>query len=174
MRVTSPWSTDENLSPTDRDRLERLGQILEEAQAEYEFLFSAETVTSAEDGVVQGFGRLASMAPTFLLQTEWGWLCAIISGETRLAYKKIRKQLGVKDVALARPDIVFQVTGARPGSMALVNTGFVTIIDQRLTLMDSIYGGCGVPQYTLHMGVRDLIAVTQAQVFDFAEPKTAV
>jgi len=46
------------------------------------------------------------MAPTFILQTEAGYLAAIIQGDTRLSYKKIKQKLGLKNVSLAAPEQV--------------------------------------------------------------------
>jgi prolyl-tRNA editing enzyme YbaK/EbsC (Cys-tRNA(Pro) deacylase) len=161
------------LGPAQQARLDHLRRVLDEAGAEYAILVHARAVNSAEDGFEQGFGSLAAMAPTFLLRSDRGWLCAIISGETRLAYKKLRRQLGLKDVALASPETVLQVTGAAVGTMSLVNPGLPALVDAHLATMDTVYGGCGVPQHTLRIRVRDLIAVTQAQVFDFTVPKEA-
>ncbi len=162
------------LGPAEQARLDGLQRILDEAGAEYAILVHAQAVDSAEDGLAQGFGSLAVMAPAFLLRSERGWLVAVISGETRLAYKKLRRQLGLKDVALARPETVLQVTGAAVGTMSLVNPGLPTLVDAHLATMDTVYGGCGVPHHTLRIRVRDLIAVTQAQVFDFTVPKGAM
>jgi prolyl-tRNA editing enzyme YbaK/EbsC (Cys-tRNA(Pro) deacylase) len=161
------------LDPAEQARLDHLRRILDEAGAEYAILVHAQAINSAEDGPAQGFGSLAQMAPAFLLQTDRGWLVAIVSGETRLAYKKLRRQLGLKDVALARPETVLQVTGAAVGTMSMVNPGLPTLVDAHLAAMDTVFGGCGVPQHTLRIRVRDLIAVTGAQVFDFAVPKAA-
>jgi prolyl-tRNA editing enzyme YbaK/EbsC (Cys-tRNA(Pro) deacylase) len=36
------------------------------------------------------------MAPTLILQSEKGYLAAIIPGDRRLVYKKIKKELGLK------------------------------------------------------------------------------
>ncbi len=159
------------LSPTEQARLDHLRRILDEARAEYAILVHAQAINSAEDGQAQGFGSLAVMAPTFLLSSDRGWLCAIISGETRLAYKKLRQQLGLKNVALASPETVLEVTGAAVGTVSLVNPGLPAVVDAHLAALDTVYGGCGVPQHTLRIRVRDLIAVTQAQVFDFTVPK---
>ncbi len=159
------------LSPTEQARLDHLRRVLDAAGAEYAILAHAQAIASAEDGQAHGFGSLAVMAPTFLLSTERGWLCAIISGETRLAYKKLRQQLGLKNVALAAPATVLEVTGAAVGTVSLVNPGLPAVVDAHLATMDTVYGGCGVPHHTLRIRVRDLIAVTQAQVFDFTVPK---
>jgi len=57
------------------------------------------------------------------------------------------------------------------GHVSLFNAGVMTTVDSRLTELATIYGGCGVPCYTLRISPQDLIALAQAQVFDFAEPK---
>lgn len=159
------------LSQDEQKRLSRLRLTLDEAGVDYTIFAHAETVTSAEKGVEKGFGTLATMAPTLILNSEQGCIAAIISGETRLVYKKIRATLGLKNVSLARPDLVQRVTGSQIGTVALVNQGLPTIIDIRLRAFDVVYGGCGVPRHTLRISVSDLIKVAQARLFDFTEPK---
>ncbi|HEU0297634.1 MAG TPA: YbaK/EbsC family protein [Anaerolineales bacterium] len=114
---------------------------------------------------------LSAMAPTFILQTEAGYLAAIIRGDTRLSYKKIKRKLGLKNVSLAGPDQVKQLTGAEVGYVALVNPGVQTIVDMRVTELTMIYGASGEPKHTLQISPQDVIRITQAQVFDFAEFK---
>jgi prolyl-tRNA editing enzyme YbaK/EbsC (Cys-tRNA(Pro) deacylase) len=152
-------------------RIEQLKQILDAAGAEYAILAHDETVKSAEDGVEKGFGELRVMAPTLILKTETGYLVAIIGGETRLSYKKIKKGLGLKNISLATPAEVLEATSAEVGTVSLVNPGLCTIVDERLPAQEMVYGGCGVPQRTLCIRVADLVAVTRARVFDFTELK---
>ena len=76
----------------------------------------------------------------------------------------------MKNIRLASPEEVQQVTGSEVGYVSLINAGIITIIDSRLTEVDTIFGGCGVPRYSLKISPRDLIVLTQAHVFDFAEP----
>jgi len=44
------------------------------------------------------------MAPTFILRSEAGYLAAIIRGDTRLSYKKIKQKLKLKNLCLATPE----------------------------------------------------------------------
>jgi prolyl-tRNA editing enzyme YbaK/EbsC (Cys-tRNA(Pro) deacylase) len=37
--------------------------------------------------------------------------------------------------------------------------------------VETVYGGTGVPNNTLRIHSKDLIKLTQAQVFDFSKPK---
>jgi len=159
------------LSDLEQARLTQLRETLNATNINYTLLAHDLSIRSAQEAVEQGFGELANMAPTFILRSETGYLAAIIRGDTRLSYKKIRQKLKLKNLRLATPDQVRQVTGLEVGHVSLLNAGVATIIDSRLTELDTIYGGCGIPCYTLKINPWDLIALTQAKVFDFTEPK---
>jgi prolyl-tRNA editing enzyme YbaK/EbsC (Cys-tRNA(Pro) deacylase) len=159
------------LNQTDQEKIECLKALLDSAGASYTMLTHEETVTTAEDGALKGFGKLEVMAPTLILHSENGFLAAIISGISRLSYKKIKKELGLKNISMAIPEQIFALTGAQPGTVSLVNPGIRTIVDSKLLAQEYVFGGCGVPQHTLQIQVKGLITVTQATVFDFTEPK---
>jgi prolyl-tRNA editing enzyme YbaK/EbsC (Cys-tRNA(Pro) deacylase) len=152
-------------------RLSELRATLDAADCSYSILAHETTIHSAEDGVSRGLGRLEEMAPTFILKSDGGYLKVVLSGTTRLSYRKIRKKLGLSDVALAPPATVLTLTGSPVGTVSLVTTAAPTIVDERLAALPEGYGGCGVPGHTLRIRVADLIRVTRARVFDIAEPK---
>ena len=148
-----------------------LEDLLKHTQVPYTILSHDRTLHSAEDGAAQGIGALANMAPTFILHTENGFLTATICGDTRLSYKKIKRALGLKNLCLASPDEVKQITGAEIGYVSLINPGLSAIVDSQIIEKETIFGGCGIPEHTLQINPMDLIRLTQAFVFDFTEPK---
>jgi prolyl-tRNA editing enzyme YbaK/EbsC (Cys-tRNA(Pro) deacylase) len=152
-------------------RITQLKTRLEAAGVPYAILVHAQNIASAEDGAQTGLGDLAAMAPTFILQTENGYLAAIVRGDTRLVYKKIKQKLGLKNVALAAPEQVKTLTGSEVGQVALINPGLPTLMDERVTQMETIYGGTGEANHTLQISPQAVAALTQAEVFDFAEVK---
>lgn len=149
----------------------RLRAVLDAAGVRYRILQHEISLNSARDGVDHGFGCLAQMTPTLILRSETGYLAAIICGDTRLSYRKIKKQLGLRDVSMASPDEVQSVTGAAPGSVAMINPGLRTLVDARVLEQDEVFGGCGVSLYSLAVGGADLARAAGAQVFDFTEPR---
>jgi prolyl-tRNA editing enzyme YbaK/EbsC (Cys-tRNA(Pro) deacylase) len=155
-----------------QQRLDQLRIQLDAERIRYRILPHETTYVSAEDGVTHGVGTLAEMAPTLILKTEKGFVAAIISGATRIIYKKIKKQLGLKDVSLAMPDVVLHLTGSEVGTVSLIQRDLPAIVDSRVAEMETIYGGCGVPQHTLAINPKDLIRIINAQVFEFTESKT--
>jgi prolyl-tRNA editing enzyme YbaK/EbsC (Cys-tRNA(Pro) deacylase) len=162
-----------NDSPSNGDsaRLAQLKMYLDGAGVAYAIHIHEQNLASAEDGPQAGLGALCAMAPTFILQTEAGYLAAVVRGDTRLSYKKIKKKLGLKNVSLAAPEQVKQLTGANIGYVPLINPGLKTIADERLTEVDTVYGGSGVLNHTLAISPQAVIALSGAQVFDFTEFK---
>jgi prolyl-tRNA editing enzyme YbaK/EbsC (Cys-tRNA(Pro) deacylase) len=160
-----------NLKPDSKAHLDLLITALQKAKICYEILSHTSMIVSAEEGVEKGLGNLSSMAPTFILATEKGYLAAIIRGDTRISYKKIKKHFGLKNISLAGTDVVQKITGSVVGAVSLIQPELETIVDQRLLEMDVVYGGCGTPYFTLKIGPKDLVSITGAQVFDFTEMK---
>jgi prolyl-tRNA editing enzyme YbaK/EbsC (Cys-tRNA(Pro) deacylase) len=156
---------------TSTRRLSQLKMCLAAAGIAHTILVHAQNISSAQDGTQAGLGTLSAMAPTFVLQTEAGFLAAIIRGDTRLSYKKIKRKLGLKNVSLATPEQVKQLTGSEVGQVALVNQGLKTVVDERVMEMKTIYGGSGEANHTLKINPQDVVTITQAQVFDFTELK---
>ncbi len=154
-------------------RLAGLRALLEAAEAEYAILEHEATIATARQGAESGLGTLRNMAPAFILKTEAGYLAAVIRGDTRLAYKKIKQRLGLKNVSLAGPEQVREVSVAEVGYVSLVNPGLKTIVDEKLLEVDVVYGGCGVPNTTLQIRPADLVRAAQAEVFDFSELKNS-
>ena len=152
-------------------QISQLKETLDAAGIHYAIHVHNLAIQSAQDGVKQGFCGLANMAPTLILRSENNYMAAIVRGDTRVSYKKIKRHLKLKDLSLASPEQVQQVTGSEVGYVSLINSGIATIIDRRIAEMDTIYGGCGIPNYTLQINPQVLVTLTQAQVFDFTEPK---
>lgn len=152
-------------------RLASLRRFLDRSGIPYSILAHETTVVSAPMGVERGFGSLDEMAPTLILRSEKGLLAAIVCGHSRISSRKIKKELGLKDVSFASPETVRQATGAEVGTVSLVNEGLPTIVDSQVARVEAVYGGCGAPRHTLHIRTQDLIAVTNARVFDFTAPR---
>jgi Cys-tRNA(Pro)/Cys-tRNA(Cys) deacylase len=153
------------------EKLQELKAYLNEQKADYQILEHPKTLISAEDGEEYGIGSLAEMAPTLILETEKGLLAAIISGETKLSYKKIKKELGLKNVSLARPEKVLELVGVPVGIVPLVLHNCPTIIDSHTLLFKYVFGGCGADCHTLEIAPKDLVRLNDARVFDFCELK---
>ncbi|HEY5729124.1 MAG TPA: YbaK/EbsC family protein, partial [Anaerolineales bacterium] len=92
--------------------VDRLRETLDAAGINYTIHAHDQAIESAQDGVERGVGGLANMAPALVLRADEGYLVAIIRGDTRLSYKKIKKRFGLKNLSLATPEQIQQATGS--------------------------------------------------------------
>ena len=155
----------------DPEKLSTLKNLLESANAQFTIFRNDANILTVEDGAHLVSNDFSKLAPTFILETEVGFIAAVIPGDTSLSYKKIKQELHLKNVSLASPQMVKQLTGAEVGQVSLVNPNLQTIVDLCLLEKEYVFGGCGVSHHTLKIKPQALVAVTHARVFDFTEKK---
>ena len=152
------------------DMLQTLTNLLTAENADYSILKDDTTLTTASSGAQQYGISLSETTPTLILKTKDSYIAAIICGNTRISFKKLKQALNVKDISMA-PQTIFDLTGAKIGSVSLVNPGLTTVIDAHVLQNENCYGGSGVAQSTLKINTQDLIRITNAQIVDFADEK---
>ena len=150
-------------------QLEALATILKNSAAQYTLLHDKTTLTSAADGAKEYGVSLSEVTPTLIIKADNEYYAAIICGNTRISFGKVKQVLNVQNTSLADPETVFKITGARVGHISLINPQLKTIVDRHVLNNRESYGGCGVPKTTLKINTKDLIRITQAQVLDFAD-----
>lgn len=152
--------------------LEKLNNLLQAEKANYTLYTHDTTFETAASGAQHFDISLGETTPTLILKTPNGYLAAIICGNARISFKKLKQALQVKDVSFADPETVFAITGAKIGEVSLINTGLPTIIDELVLQNKDCYGGCGVPKTTLRINTQDLLRITNAQIVDFTDVRS--
>ncbi len=145
--------------------------LLEQAGADYTLFSDEKTLKSAQEGADHYGIALRECTPTLIIKADDDFYAAIIAADTRISFKKLKKALHAKDVTLADPATIQELTKANIGYVSLINPTMPTLIDAQVKRNNYCYGGFGVPKKTLRIKTDDLIAVTKATVIDFAELK---
>lgn len=153
----------------DHTNLEKLNSLLQSNDADYSILSDELSLATAASGAAQYGISLNETTPTLILKTKDAYIAAIICGNTRISFKKLKTALNVKDISMADPETIFNITGAKIGEVSLINPALTTLIDSHVLKNEYCYGGCGIPKKTLRIKTDDLIKITNAQVLDFAE-----
>ncbi len=150
-------------------KLDNLRNLLQSEHADYSIHTHDFTIESAAMGAKHYGISLSETTPTLILKTNDGYMAAIICGNTRISFKKLKQALDVKDIRLADPKTVFELTGAKVGEVSLINPDLPTLIDKHVLQNQYCYGGSGVPKTTLKIKTQDLMRITNAQVLDFTK-----
>jgi prolyl-tRNA editing enzyme YbaK/EbsC (Cys-tRNA(Pro) deacylase) len=152
-------------------RLNTLDNLLKTNNADYTIFRDDFSLENAAEGAKHYGISLKETTPTFILKAKDKYYAAIISGNTRISFKKLKQALGVKDISMADPETVLKLTGAKVGEVCLINCELTTLVDYSVLKNINCYGGCGAPKSTLRINSQDLVRITKAQILDFAEPR---
>lgn len=153
------------------EKLMMLEDVLKNNNVDYAILKHDVTLQSAQQGADYFGISLQETTPTLIVKIQDEYVAVIVTGNSRISFKKLKQIFNVKDVSLADPQTILNLTGAHIGQISLVNPDLRTLVDIQVTQNQNCWGGCGVPQTTLKINTQDLIKITQAQVLDFTEPR---
>src|SRR5580700_2570855 len=147
--------------------LQKLKEKLASLEVDYTLFEDKKTLSSAREGVREYELDMTDAAPTFIIKVKDIYVAAIIRGDCRIDFKKLALLLLEKNIKLASEDEVLKITGAKIGTVSLVNSALDTWIDKKILDRGYVYGGCGVENYTLKIKTQDLSRVTNAKIGDF-------
>ena len=153
----------------DTTQFNKLESFLQSHTANYSILRDDFSLATASDGAKHYGISLKETTPTLILRAKEKYYAAIICGNTRISFKKLKHVLDIKDITMADPEIILKLTGAKIGEVSLINEGIPTLIDHNVLKNENCFGGCGIPRATLRIRTSDLVRITNAQILDFAE-----
>ena len=152
-------------------QLNKINNLLKNQNADYSLLTDNVGIQTASDGAKHYGIALNETTPTLILKTKGRYYAAIICGNTRISFKKLKQALAIKDISMADPQTILDLTGAKVGEVSLINEDVITLIDNNVLKNKNCYGGCGVAKTTLRIDTQDLIRITNAQILDFTEAR---
>lgn len=144
-------------------------KILNENNADYSIYTDSSNLRSAQEGANHYNISLKETTPTLILKAKDKFYAAIICGNTRISFKKLKNALNINSISMADPQTILTLTGARIGEISLINPNLTTLVDIHVLENKNCYGGCGAPNKTLRINTQDLIRITHAEVLDFSE-----
>lgn len=145
--------------------MDKLIEMLNAKELEFEIIHHEIQISTAQEGA-EFFGiEVGQTAPTLVVKSEDCYFAVIISGDHgRIDLEKMAEVLGCKQLKLAKPKEVQQITGYTVGSVSLV-LPLPCILDRGLFRYPFIYGGTGVPASTLKIDPNALEKLNQVIAF---------
>jgi Cys-tRNA(Pro)/Cys-tRNA(Cys) deacylase len=100
-------------------------------------------------------------------------LLAVVPGDSEVDLKALAKAVSEKKLSLPTQREAEQMTGLQAGGispLALIQRGFQTIIDETANRYEKIYISGGQRGLDIHIAVKDLIKLVNAQVAAISTP----
>jgi prolyl-tRNA editing enzyme YbaK/EbsC (Cys-tRNA(Pro) deacylase) len=94
---------------------------------------------------------------------------ALVPARSMVSHKKLKKLLDVKDVRLAKSEEVLQFSGYPAGGVPPFNNVKRVIADPQILINERIVVGGGDIDKLLEVRSRDVVEVSNAQIFDITQ-----
>lgn len=137
----------------------------------YRFVDKPETIHTADAAESAGIELNKVTKSLVLLDQDKNPILAIIPGNCKLSFSKIREATNSKKVWLVPFEEAESYSGYQPGATPMVchKSKMTVIIDKKLTQYESIYGGGGERTKLLELKTNDVIRLNNATVADVTD-----
>lgn len=118
-------------------------------------------------GVLASLGlSFADCVPTLIMRADGRFLAIVIRGDTRADFRKIKKLLGVRDLRMATPNELTELTGLPLGTARVYTRGVQTIIDTQVLEKEYLAGGSGRFDCSIRVRTSHLTKIPNSMVAD--------
>ncbi len=148
-----------------------LESYLQEKKIWHKFVDKPETIHTADAAEKAGIELKRVTKSLVVLDQDNRPILAIIPGDCKLSFEKIRAAANAKKVRLVPFAEAEQYSGYLPGATPMVyhKIAMKVFLDKKLTQYENIYGGGGVRTKLLELKVSDVINLNNATVADITE-----
>ncbi len=149
--------------------LERIEEKLTAQAVTYRVTTHRAVYTSAEAAAVRG-ASLSSGAKALVVKAGGAFVMFVVPGDRRLDGKRVKKDLGMRDLRFATKEEVLDLTGLEPGSIPPFGSLFAlkTYCDRGLGENEKINFNPGSHTASLEMAYDDYVRVEGPELADFS------
>lgn len=148
-----------------------LQEYLKNEKIWHKFVEKPETIHTADAAEKAGIELKRVTKSLVLLDEDKNPILAIIPGDSKLSFSKLREAIKVKKVRLVPFDEAQNYSGYLPGATPMIfhKIKMKVVVDKKLAEYDSIYGGGGERTKLLELKTQDVIKVNEAVVAEITE-----
>lgn len=151
----------------------KLSDFLEKRGIDAEIIDTGvETATVVASSEVLGLSR-RKIAKSIVFRSDVGAIVAIMRGDQRVSNRKLAEKISAKNVELADPQTVEEVTGYSVGGVPPVghnhSMDIIYVMDRKLLECDRVYAGGGDNRSQLSIRVKDILRLVNPKIADISE-----
>ena len=148
-----------------------LEKYLQENNIWHRFVDKPETIHTADAAQKAGIDLHKVTKSLVILDQDNNPILAIIPGDCKLSFNKIKNVSNSKKVRLVPFEEAENYSGYLPGATPVIHHKLKmrVFLDEKLIKFESIYGGGGTRTKLLEMKVSDVIQFNEATVADITE-----
>jgi len=137
----------------------------------HRFIDKPETIHTADAAEMTGIQLRKVTKSLVLLDQDKNPILAIIPGDRKLSFSKVREAIGAKKVRLVPFEEAAKYSGYLPGATPMVfhKVKMKVVLDKELARYESVFGGGGERTKLVELRTIDVIRLNNAVVADITE-----
>ena len=149
----------------------RVQKKLDEYNKELKAIVLNSSARTAQEAAESLNTEVGSIVKSLLFKIEDGFVLCLVSGDKRCSLNKLKKIKIQKDISMANPDQVKEVTGFTIGGVSPIGhlQEIEIFIDKELSRFKYIYAAAGHPNCIFKINFEDLKKITNGEVMDICE-----
>ena len=156
---------------SNKEPVKRVEKILNEFDSSIKIIVLEQTARTANDAATALGCNVGAIVKSLLFCAGNNFVLCLVSGDKRCSLNKLKKILNEKDVSMANPKDVKEVTGYTIGGVSPVgHLNKVKIyVDEGLKRFNNIYAAAGHPNAIFKISFNQIIELTNGEISELSE-----
>tara|TARA_B100001741_G_scaffold32641_1_gene23312 strand:- start:212 stop:694 length:483 start_codon:yes stop_codon:yes gene_type:complete len=154
-----------------KEPVRRVQKKLKEFDESYKVIELDSSARTAKEAAKSLKTDVGSIVKSLLFRSQNNFFLCLVSGDKRCSLNKLKKIKNLKDISMANPQSVKEVTGFTIGGVSPIGhlEKIEIFIDNNLKRFEKIYAAAGHPHCVYKIDFENLIKITNGTVMDIAE-----
>ena len=155
----------------DKETVRRVEKILKDFDPNLDVVILEQTARTANDAATALGCNVGAIVKSLLFKIGDKFCLCLVSGDKRCSLNKLKKKLEEKDVSMANPEEVKQVTGYTIGGVSPIGhlVKIKIYMDKNLERFSKVFAAAGHPNAIFGISFFELKKLTNAEVDDLTE-----
>ncbi len=155
----------------DKETVKRVEKILNDFDPNLDVVILEQTARTANDAATALSCNVGAIVKSLLFKIGDKFCLCLVSGDKRCSLNKLKKKLNEKDVLMASPEEVKQVTGYTIGGVSPIGhlVKIKIYMDKNLERFSKVFAAAGHPNAIFGISFFELKKLTNAEVDDLTE-----
>ena len=155
----------------DKETVKRVEKILNDFDPNLDVVILEQTARTANDAATALGCNVGAIVKSLLFKIGDKFCLCLVSGDKRCSLNKLKKKLNEKDVLMASPEEVKQVTGYTIGGVSPIGhlVKVKIYMDKNLERFSKVFAAAGHPNAIFGISFFELKKLTNSEVDDLTE-----
>ena len=155
----------------DKEPVKRAEKILKDFDPNLNVIILEQTARTANDAATALGCNVGAIVKSLLFKSGDKFCLCLVSGDKRCSLNKLKKKLSEKDVSMASPEEVKQITGYTIGGVSPIGhlIDINIYMDKNLERFSKVFAAAGHPNAVFGITFIELKKLTNSEVDDLTE-----